>query len=336
MEPTTNDDDYSDTWSHPPDVEGRAVKRQRTERGPWERGVMRDGNESGLPRFIGSGSGVHLIRTVFDVLARTHTGSSQSHHVSTAADLVPGEEDQLVSPPSGLQSRAGLPVSPFWQSDEIASGVTAVDFDNLLQWTESYFEHWHPAFPFLHGPAFLGVLEQVSENGIKTLGQADAVIVRSVLSISLADSRQMGSRHHPFPSNLLFLSQDDISASLAYMLGSPASTSNIQAALCVQLFLISMLNFSMASRVGGIIVRMAFHLGLHRCPSRYPNFTAHEATMRRRLWWSIYCLERLVCQTLGSPLGIRDDDLDVCLPSEEIHNHMKVPQRNDAALQGER
>ncbi|KAJ3561351.1 hypothetical protein NPX13_g8982 [Xylaria arbuscula] len=218
----------------------------------------------------------------------------------------------------------------------MVGSVAAVGFDDLLQWTESYFNNWHPAFPFLHGPAFLGLLEQVSEHGIEALGQADGIIVRSILSISLADSRQMGSRCIPLPSNLLFLSQDDISASLTYMLSSPATISNIQAALCVELFLISMLNFSMASRVGGIVVRMAFHLGLHRCPSRYPNFGVHDAMMRRRLWWSIYCLDRLVCQTLGSPLGIKDDDLDVCLPSEEIHDQVRDSQNNDAAPQAGR
>lgn len=151
--------------------------------------------------------------------------------------------------------------------------MAAVNFDNLLQWTEGYFKYWHPIFPFLHGPAFLGVLEQVGDNGIEALNQADAIIVRSVLSISLADFR------HPFPPNLVFLNQDDVAASPTFVLSNPASINNIQAALCVELFLVSMLNFNMASRVGGIIVRMSFNLG----PSRFSNFSAHDALMRKRL-----------------------------------------------------
>ncbi|KAI0512575.1 fungal-specific transcription factor domain-containing protein [Xylaria bambusicola] len=325
MDSPTNDD-HGDPRSRPLNAGGHATKRRRTD---GERGVMRGGNELGLPRFIGSGSGIHLIRTVYDLLARAHTDQNHTPR-DVAADLVPGEEDPS---PSGLQTRGYVPISSFWLPEEIEGSMVAVNFDNLILWTENYFRHWHPIFPFLHGPAFLDVLEQVGERGIEVLNQADAIIVRSLLSISLADTRQMGNRRHPYPPSLLLLSQDDISASLDFVLSSPASISNIQAALCVELFLISMLNFSMASRIGGIIVRMSFSLGLHRCPSRYPNFNSHDAMMRKRLWWSIYSLDRAVCQTLGLPLAIQDDDVDVCLLSEELHNRGGDTQSNNTTLQ---
>ncbi|KAI0432240.1 fungal-specific transcription factor domain-containing protein [Xylaria sp. FL1042] len=334
-------DEYNNTWSHagnPGAVAGRATKRRRTDvnEGPaqptQERGIMRDGHEPGLPRFIGSSSGIHLIRTVYDVLARSHVDRSRNRHDATA-DVVPGEEDQLAGPsPSDPRARGGLPVTPFWQPDEIRGSAATITFNSLLQWTESYFNYWHPIFPLLHGPVFLGILEQVAENGIESLNQADAIIVRSILSISLADSRQISGHRHSFPPNLILLNQDDIAASLNFVLSSPASINNIQAALCVELFLVSMLNFNMASRVGGIIIRMSFNLGLHRCPTRFTNFSAHDASMRRRLWWSIYCLDRLVCQTLGLPLGIKDDDIDVCLPSEELHSPGRDSQSNDTDL----
>ncbi|GAW23912.1 hypothetical protein ANO14919_134890 [Xylariales sp. No.14919] len=336
-------DDYDDTWSRPadaggaPDSSGRAAKRRRMDpnagpnAGPntQERGVMRDGNGPGSPHFIGSGSGIHLIRTVYDVLARSHTDQNRNGHNAAATDAVPGEEDQL-SRASPSDSR-----TPFWEPDEMAGSMASINFNSLLQWTENYFRYWHPIFPLLHGPAFLGVLEQVGQNGLGALNQADAIMVRSILSISLADSRQIGGRRHPFPPGLIFLDQDDISASLAFLLSTPASIKNIQAALCVELFLLSMLNFNMASKVGGIIVRMSFNLGLHRCPSRFPNFSPHDVLMRKRLWWSIYCLDRAVCQTLGLPLGIKDDDIDVCLPSEELHGPGKDSQSNGTGVQGQ-
>ncbi|KAI1125090.1 fungal-specific transcription factor domain-containing protein [Nemania abortiva] len=323
------DEDYNDTWAQPADVRehvgssSRANKRRRIAQNggsAQERGVMRDGNEPGVPRFIGSSSGIHLIRTVSEVLARSHTDQSRSRQ-EAATDLVPGEEDQLTGPSSSDPlTPEGPSFTPFWHPDEITGGIGAVDFDDMLQWTESYFKYWHPIFPLLHGPGFLGILEQVSQNGIETLGQADAIMIRSILSICLADFRQIGGRRDSFPRNLVFLNQEDITSSLDFVLSNPASIKNIQAALCVELFLISMLKFNMASRVGGIIIRMAFNLGLHRCPGRFPDFDAHNAMMRKRLWWSIYCLDRIVCQTLGLPLGIRDDDIDVCLPVEEFHS----------------
>lgn len=64
---------------------------------------------------------------------------------------------------------------------------------------------------------------------------------------------------------------------------------------------------------------MATHLGLHRCPTRYPNFDIAEGQMRRRTFWSIYCLERMLAQSLGVPLDMHDSDIDVCLPDHEVH-----------------
>lgn len=140
-----------------------------------------------------------------------------------------------------------------------------------------------------------------------------------MLSISLADSRQGTPFREPIPQALLFGTVEEAMSSSQFALYQPASIYATQAALSIQLFLISMLCLNAASRLGGLIVRMAFHLGLHRCPTRFPFFTAEEAAKRRRVFWCLYCSERLLCQSLGLPLDIRDDDVDVCFPGEEEH-----------------
>lgn len=308
---------------HPP-------KRRRTSshtHGTQERGLMRNGGESGQPRFIGSGSGIHFIRTVYDVLSRSAAGTRKNSRNQMRGDLVPGEDDQLVDSVSeivvatpGTRSSA-----PFWRPEEIiddaAPEAPPISFDNLTRWTQSYFVNWHPAFPFLHGPEVLEMFEKAATTGIANVSEAEATIIRALLSISLADSRQIGTSHiqEAIPSSWVFANQGQIASSLVFALECPATLKNIQAAVCVQLFLVSMLRYNMASRLGGIIVRMAFHLGLYRCPARYTNFSPHEAAMRKRIWWSIYCLERIICQAFGHPLGIIDDDVDVCLPSVEVH-----------------
>ncbi len=154
---------------------------------------------------------------------------------------------------------------------------------------------------------------------MSSLGEANATIVRAIVSISLADSRQLAVRWNAIPAELVFLSQEDIASRLVFVVGCPASLKNLQAAVGVTLFLISMLKFNMASGLSGVIVRMAFHLGLHRCPYRYPNFSHREASMRKRLWWSLYRLDRMVCQSRGLPLDTNDDDVDVCHIDNERH-----------------
>ncbi|KKY20864.1 putative c6 transcription factor [Phaeomoniella chlamydospora] len=140
------------------------------------------------------------------------------------------------------------------------------------------------------------------------------------MSISLADHRQSGApMARPVPAYLAFHSFDDAMNSISKVFSNPTSIESIQAAVSVQLFLVSMLRHNAASRLGGAIVRMAFQLGLHRCPVRFSGFSAQDASLRKRLFWTIYCLDRYICQSIGLPLAIRDDDVDVCYAGQERH-----------------
>ncbi|OIW31502.1 hypothetical protein CONLIGDRAFT_611544 [Coniochaeta ligniaria NRRL 30616] len=64
----------------------------------------------------------------------------------------------------------------------------------------------------------------------------------------------------------------------------------------------------------GLALRMAISLGLHQ-EVLDQDMDVHERERRRRLWWSTYSLERLLCVTSGHPISISDDDVDVLLPS---------------------
>ncbi|KAF9874171.1 hypothetical protein CkaCkLH20_08154 [Colletotrichum karsti] len=288
-----------------------------TDRPTREYGLMRDTGKHDTARFVGSGSGIHFIRGVYVRLARKSAlRTSQSNNIN---DLVPGEDDQLQRETS---SRDGDDLS-LWRPHELAPETEGDNgnpsFEQLVEWSKSYFEAWHPTLPFLSAPDVLGFFEEVSSTGITALGRLERSIVKSILSISLADSRQKAPFSQPVPDSLVFRTVEEAMSASQFALYQPASIQATQAALAIQLFLVSMLRLNSASRLGGLIVRMAFHLGLHRCPSRYPFFTKEEAHMRRRVFWCIYSTERFLCQALGLPLDIRDDDVDVCYPGEEKH-----------------
>ncbi|KAK7404026.1 hypothetical protein QQX98_010199 [Neonectria punicea] len=303
-----------------PGYSAEARKRKRSISGSQparEYGLMRDTGEHDVARFVGSSSGIHYIRAVYLRLARrSATRTTQGTTINT---LIPGEDDQLRRATSATTNREKL----LWEPREVLcdqiEGSTRPSFEDLVAWSKSFFESWHPALPFLHGPDTLRIFEDASKGGLASIAPLDCVILKSILSISLADGRQGAPLSKSIPSTLVFQSVDDAVASSQFALSQPASIRATQAALAIQLFLTSMLCLNAASRLGGLIVRMAFHLGLHRCPTRFPFFTAEEASVRRRVFWCIYSLERLLCQSLGLPLDIQDDDLDVCYPGEEHH-----------------
>lgn len=279
-----------------------------------EVGLMRDASGETSASFVGSASGIHFIRAVYGAI-----GSVAHEETSPATNLVPGEDDRLELPAhSGPKKR-------IWQDGEVSVNqnrhtVPQPSFDDLLNWTETFFDNWHPPFPVLHAPSVLISLEKVSEDGISRLSLWDAVIVRAIMSISLADRRQSsGALAKQVPKDLIFDTFDDAHEAILPALARPATIHSLQAVICVQLFLVSMLRLNTASRLGGLIVQMAFQLGLHRCPTRYQTFPQAERQLRKRIFWSLYCIERYICQAMGLPLTIRDEDADVCHLNEEIH-----------------
>lgn len=64
----------------------------------------------------------------------------------------------------------------------------------------------------------------------------------------------------------------------------------------------------------GTALRMAISLGLHQEVSDQ-DIDNDTREHRRRVWWSTYSMERLLCVTSGHPLSIQDEDVDLALPS---------------------
>lgn len=62
-------------------------------------------------------------------------------------------------------------------------------------------------------------------------------------------------------------------------------------------------------------MRVAMGLGMHRCASRHTTLSPVERESRRRTWWVLYFFDRFSASKIGQPLTIRDEDIDVEMPS---------------------
>ncbi|KAJ5793205.1 transcriptional regulator family: Fungal Specific TF [Penicillium pulvis] len=290
---------------------------------PREIGYMREPQDDGSASFLGSSSGIHFVRHVYSAFARRSADLKQTRARDRSS--VPGEDDRLLRDP-GYQDTNEL-----WTKEELnLSPPATFSFEDLVHWTRRYFENWHPIFPCLHAPTVLKTLETLARHGLDSLNRLDLMVIRCLVSISMADSRQVQtpeSELGPIPAPLVFQSVQHIMQEIQSLLAEPTTLPLLQAAFTAQLTITSLLRLNAASRVGGIITRTAFHLGLHRCPGRFACFNSEEADIRRRLFWSIYSLERYLSQALGVPLSIRDDDIDVCYPGAE--RHADSPRQHD-------
>ncbi|KAF2827788.1 hypothetical protein CC86DRAFT_347570 [Ophiobolus disseminans] len=201
------------------------------------------------------------------------------HTIDTPeSDAAPGEDDSI---PAGAAKSAS---KWLWRANEVhlpqvTTSTPTLLFDDLLDWSQSYFDHWHPAFPFLHAPLLIDHMRHVTHTGMllpapSPLEALQHVILRSVMSISVADRRQMNTSCKPIPAVLTFHSFNDAINSVQLVLTEESSIMSLQALVSVQLFLITM----------------------HRYNAAY------------------------ICIRLGTPLGIRSEEMDVCFPHDERHN----------------
>ncbi|OJJ49476.1 hypothetical protein ASPZODRAFT_60917 [Penicilliopsis zonata CBS 506.65] len=331
------DEDEEPEWHY--DV--RTAKRRKrasssaaSRPSPREIGLMRGPKDTdGSASFLGSSSGIYFVQTVYDAFARRSADLHQTGIRSRS--LVPGEDDHLQR-----IGRANGPAELWLKDEELDLDTTADEypsFEELIRLSRGYFEIWHPIFPHLHAPTVLHIMEAIGDdNEMQDVSRYDWMILRSIFTICLADSRQVdapsekekGKKNKrkigPIPANLVFQTIAEALDAIHALFLEPPTLSMLQAAFSIQLTLSSLLRLNAASRVGGVIVRTAFHLGLHRCPTRFPCFSHEEANIRRRLFWSIYCLERYLSQALGVPLSIQDDDIDVCYPGAERHGTESV------------
>ncbi|KXJ87485.1 fungal-specific transcription factor domain-domain-containing protein [Microdochium bolleyi] len=70
-----------------------------------------------------------------------------------------------------------------------------------------------------------------------------------------------------------------------------------------------------AYHYSGAAVRLAMSMGMHRAATSTSTLTPVERESRRRAWWVLYFFDRFSASKLGQPVSIRDEDIDVEMPS---------------------
>lgn len=93
------------------------------------------------------------------------------------------------------------------------------------------------------------------------------------------------------------------------------SVHNIQAMTLLVLYSLRSPSNSGIWYMIGLAMRTSVDIGLHR-EAHYSRISPYEGQLRRRLFWSIYYLERTIAISHGRPYSISDRDIDVGLPLE--------------------
>nr|XP_036576281.1 C6 transcription factor [Colletotrichum truncatum]KAF6782990.1 C6 transcription factor [Colletotrichum truncatum] len=291
---------------------------------------------NGESQFVGSSSGVYFINTVkraFSSNAKvtaestqcTETSDARLHNEPSPEDCIVGVEERReganttivndydshtpsTKPPSQITT-----ISDFW--DDMRD---LPDYSTARKLVLTYFKIWHPLVPFLQGPECLAELKTLYTS--EDQDKHDAAFIsrlvtfRCIFNISLLDcddALNIGS--------VKIRASSDLLPTLS-LLALRSDARSIQALLCAQVYFVAVMSLRHASSIGGLISKSIFQSGMHRCPVRYEHLSEDERSMRKRIFWSSYVLDRFVSQSLGHPSGIQDSDIDVCPPgNREFH-----------------
>ncbi|KAK5453284.1 hypothetical protein LTS15_006469 [Exophiala xenobiotica] len=254
---------------------------------------------TGEARYLGTSSGMGLANLIGSVLDYQHVVSNWRGEKN--GDLG-GRNPQ----PTCLPSDA--PIPPRKTADAFI---------------DSYFAHTHITFPLLHRRSFLAAVQQIYDNpNYYALHTFDAFAFDMVLSIGSSNFNRFeestaGSGAH------YARARTKMNAVL-----NMGGLVPLQAILLLsQHGIFSNLRDTSASiwHLVGMGARISFELGLHLEPKRMNQRLEHpigsnlpitfEVEMRKRTFWCFYNLDRVVSFTLGRPVALRDEDMDISLPS---------------------
>ncbi|RYP57991.1 hypothetical protein DL769_009165 [Monosporascus sp. CRB-8-3] len=298
--------------------------------------------------FIGSSSGVFFANTVFRAFAKSAPDASASRldgaNVPDSSSILSclgssdGSQEQAVAPivldTEATNEAVGDSSTRSYGIQVPGLGIApppAVAKKLLML----YFQHWHPLFPVLHGPAFLDEVNNFYEDDENPDPDATSkgglrkkicrvVTFQCVFNIvAFTSSGQVLDPAYKIQS---------LSALMALLgiISSSTDIPSLQALLVAEIFLVVNMSLRKASTINGTVTRIVYHAGLHRCPSRYVALSQETSDMRKRIFWSAYVLDRTISQLLGHPSAMQDSHVDVCIPGlAELHKPVQPRNRSN-------
>ncbi|KAK2739288.1 hypothetical protein FQN57_006623 [Myotisia sp. PD_48] len=274
-------------------------------------------------QFLGSASGVlfaNLVRATVETspvpisttaVHSSNVGSSPSSSNPGRETTMSGGRSGLSLPPDARASNYQLPPEPF-----------ARDLHH------AYFEHDHLCYPFLHRPTALAAFEQIYDDpSILNRDALSCFVFYMILAISSVDFHKFDWQTKPDADNFHSVALSRLNEVL-----QTGNFETLQAILLLcQYRMRSPLHDTSASmwHLVGVAARICIDQGLHReatyriqqtMSGIVPSLSSEDirSEVKRRCFFCVMAMDRVVSSTLGRPVGIRLADTDVLLPNPDF------------------
>nr|GAT53936.1 predicted protein [Mycena chlorophos] len=299
-------------------------------------------DEYGHMRWIGGSSTMSLIQS-FKAL----TSSPLQRRIS------PMEEDPLAPGPS--VNKLYFPASVYFGKVRALPGPEEVEWpprDLADKLVNAYFSRYHFLNPVIDKPSFLRKYNDVIENNPSdpTFARSETPFLALVFAVfacaaSLVEDSRLSGNGAPDDGGMGMVYYER-ALILQYISHASTQVTHVQCFTLLSTYLCSVNCLPQAWILVGQAVRIAqdlglhVNLGLHRSPRRL-TITPVEKETRRKIWWGVYCLDRMLALALGRPLGILDADCDVEMPVQvddeflsDYFSGAPLPQRQPSLMAG--
>ncbi|KAI0049592.1 hypothetical protein FA95DRAFT_1488883 [Auriscalpium vulgare] len=259
-------------------------------------------DEHGHMRWIGGSSTMTLIQSFRAATADPH------YRVS------PMGED------TNAPNKLYFPASVFFGKVRALPGPEEVEYperDLADKLVEAYFSRFHYLIPILDKPTFMRqynyLMDRTTDRSLARTETAFISLVFAVFACSaqlVEDPRLNGEKPDEGGMGMVYYERALI---LHYISHASIQVAHVQCFILMSSFLCSVNCLPQAWLLIGQAVRAAQDLGLHRSPRRL-LIPSIEKETRRKIWWGVYTLDRMLALALGRPIGAEDVDCDVELP----------------------
>ncbi|PBL02271.1 hypothetical protein ARMGADRAFT_1005684 [Armillaria gallica] len=266
-------------------------------------------DEYGHMRWMGGSSSMSLIQS-FRALT-----TSPLHRIS------PAEEDPQAPGPS--INKLYFPASVFFGKVHALPGPEEVEYperDLADKLVNAYFARLHFLMPVIDKPSFLlqytNVMNNIHDRNLARSQTAFISLIFAVFACAacLVQDPRLSTSERPDDGGMGMVYYER-ALILQYISHASIQAAHVQCFILLSSFLCSVNCLPQAWILIGQALRTGQDLGLHRSPRRL-ILTPIEKETRRKIWWGVYVLDRMLALALGRPLGISDSDCDVEYPCE--------------------
>ncbi|KAF4310167.1 hypothetical protein GTA08_BOTSDO12437 [Botryosphaeria dothidea] len=256
--------------------------------------------EATADRYLGSSSGVSFARLTQAVLRRLKPDQYPFSFEVAQQDCDSDSEPLVVTTANGPDS----------ESSALQYPASLPPKDQAFRLAEYYWSHSHTLYPFVRKIWFMDCLKKMysdANHGLET----SAPWLYTLWMVFAIGSTTWSAI---VPDGSESESAQFFKNAMVYFYA--ALSHGNMAALDALLLQVS---YSFFNRVGsntwylvGSAIRLAVGMGLHTAPNDVTRQLPLDVQeYRKRLFWSLYMMDRVVSISLGRPFGIRDDDIEI-------------------------